>query len=78
MIYNIITLYESDREDVKKMIHKTTFLENNVVMLEDYNKDKKYQSIENQQLKKDIRCMIDEALTPDIRKFLPELIAKLG
>lgn len=46
------------------MIEKSSFLENNVVMLTDYEKDKKYQKIDNQQTKKDIRTMLDEALTP--------------
>lgn len=60
------------------MIEKTTFIENNVVMLTDYEKDKKYQKIDNQQTKKDIKVMLDQALTPEIRKFLPKLISKLN
>lgn len=47
-------------------------------MISDYEKDKKYQKIDNQQSKKDIRIMLDEALTPEIRLFLPKLIVKLG
>ena len=46
-------------------------------MLSDYEKDQKYQKIAMDFLKKDIRAMIDEALTPQIRKFLPLLIKKL-
>ena len=60
------------------MIEKAAFLQNNVVMITDYEKDKKYQKIDNQQTKKDIRTMLDEALTPEIRLFLPKLIIKLG
>jgi len=32
----ITTLYEAERDDIKKIIEKTAFLENNVVMLPDY------------------------------------------
>jgi hypothetical protein len=46
------------------MIEKTSFLENNVVMLGDYEKDKRYQKIDNEKTKNDIRVMLDEALTP--------------
>lgn len=32
----------------------------------------------NEQTKTDIKTMLDEALTPEIRKFLPRLIFKLN
>lgn len=60
------------------MIEKTTYLENNVVLLPDYEKDRRFQKLDNEQTKKDVRKMLDECLTPEIRKFLPKLISKLG
>jgi hypothetical protein len=49
-----------------------------VVILQDYEKDKRFQRMSNEQTKTDIKTMLDEALTPEIRRFLPRLIAKLN
>lgn len=46
------------------MIEKTSYLENNVVLLPDYEKDRRYQKLDNEQTKKDVRKMLDESLTP--------------
>lgn len=49
-----------------------------MVILQDYEKDKRFQRMSNEQTKTDIKTMLDEALTPEIRRFLPRLIAKLN
>lgn len=77
-VMNVTALYEAERGDIKKIIEKTAFLENNVVLLGDYEKDRRFQRISNEQTKADIKTMLDEALTPEIRKFLPRLIVKLN
>jgi hypothetical protein len=47
-------------------------------MLPDYEKDRELQRVNNEQTKNDIQEMLDEALTPEIRRFLPKLIARLN
>lgn len=76
-IANVIALYEMERLELQKVIEKTTFLEHNTVMLDEYQNYKKYNRVEMEMTKKDIRGMIDDALTPEIRKFLPTLIKRL-
>lgn len=46
-INNVITLFEEEKEEVQKLIDKITFLENNIVMIGQYRKDKKVQKAEN-------------------------------
>jgi hypothetical protein len=77
-VMNVTALYEAERGDIKKIIEKTAFLENNVVLLGDYEKDRRFQRLSNEQTKADIKTMLDEALTPEIRRFLPRLIVKLN
>jgi len=44
-INRMASLYQYEREDIRKGIDKATYLEHNTVMLNDYEKDKKYQNI---------------------------------
>ena len=46
-------------------------------MMEQYKQDKKNARVRLELVKTDVRKMIDEALTPQIRKFLPTLIKRL-
>ena len=52
-------------------------LECNAVMEGQYKKDMKYARVQMEMTKDSVREMIDSALTPEIRKFLPQLISKL-
>ncbi len=46
------------------MIEKTSYLENNIVLVNDYQEDKKSTKVEMEFLKSDIKTMLNEALTP--------------
>lgn len=47
-------------------------------MTTEYEHYKKCTKIEMEFVKTSVRGMLDEALTPEIRKFLPKLISKLS
>ena len=63
-ISDITALFEEEREEVGKLVDRTTYLENNMVMLEQYRKDKKAMRAEGEMVKEEVRKMIDHALTP--------------
>ena len=45
-------------------MERVSVLENSVVMMDDYKKDKKYLKLQMELTKTSVREMIDEALTP--------------
>ena len=46
--------------------------------LDDYNQDQIGMRSENQMLKREIREMIDQALTPEVRAFMPVMLDKMA
>ena len=63
-VSDITTLFEEEREEVAKLIDRTTYLEANMVLLDQYRKDKKTQRAENELVKQNVQKIVDAALTP--------------
>ena len=49
-----------------------------VVMVDQYESDWRVIRMENQQMRKDNQKMIDQALTPEVRAFLPEMLQRMA
>lgn len=47
-------------------------------MVDQYESDWRVIRMENQQMRKDNQKMIDQALTPEVRAFLPEMLQRMA
>lgn len=69
----VTSLYTSERDEIRGYLMQLVELKEKAVVKEEYDRDRRAVRMEMEGVKVNVEKVINEALTPEIRMFLPTL-----